>query len=119
MDKRPTALVVEDDAAQRALICTLMEECNFHVVELESGEAAEAAMEHLGGTVGMIFIDLHLAGVMTGAEFAFLAKDKFPSAQIVVSSGGLAPSSLPANSLYMQKPWRALELLRIARKAFH
>jgi CheY-like chemotaxis protein len=118
MDKRPTALVVEDDAAQRALICTLMEECNFHVVEFESAEAAEAAMDHLGESVGMIFADLNLAGVMTGAEFAFLANSKFPSAQIVVTSGGLAPP-LPANTLYMQKPWRTLEVLQVALKAFN
>ena len=60
MDKKPTALVVEDDAVQRALICTLMEDCNFHVVDFESAEAAEAAMDHLGDTVRMIFIDINL-----------------------------------------------------------
>jgi CheY-like chemotaxis protein len=116
MNKRPTALVVEDDAAQRAIISTLLEECNFHVVELESGEAAEAAMDHLGDSVAMVFADIHLAGVMTGTEFAALAKDKFPNAQIIVSSGGVAPS-LPANAVYMQKPWQALELLQVAEKA--
>ena len=118
MDKKPTALVVEDDAVQRALICTLMEDCNFHVVDFESAEAAEAAIDHLGDAVRMIFIDINLAGVMTGAEFAFLAKDKFPNAKIVVSSGGRAPP-LPANTLYMQKPWRALDVLQVARQAFH
>jgi hypothetical protein len=87
-------------------------------VDFESAEAAEAAMDHLGESVGMIFADLNLAGVMTGAEFAFLAKGKFPSAQIVVTSGGLAPP-LPADALYMQKPWRTLEVLQVALKAFH
>jgi two-component system cell cycle response regulator CpdR len=118
MNNRPTALVVEDDAVQRALICTLMEECNFHVVEFESAEAAEAAMDHLGDAVGIIFIDINLAGVMTGAELAALAKNKFPNAKIVVTSGGRAPP-LPVNTLYMQKPWRTLDVLQVARKAFH
>jgi CheY-like chemotaxis protein len=118
MNKRPTALVVEDDAAQREFISALLEECELHVVELESGEAAEAALEHLGDSVVIIFADLHLAGVMTGVELAALAKKKFPDAQIVVTSGGLAPP-LPANTLYLRKPWQALDILQVAEQALH
>jgi CheY-like chemotaxis protein len=115
MNKRPTALVVEDDTAQREIICALLED-NFHVVELESGEAAEAAMDHLGDSVAMIFADIHLAGIMTGTELAAIAQGKFPKALIVISSGGLAPPH-PANLQYMQKPWLPLELLQVAQKA--
>jgi DNA-binding NtrC family response regulator len=119
MENRPTALVVEDDAMQRGLVSTLLEECDFHVVELESAEAAEAAMDHLAqDLVRIVFTDIRLAGDMTGVQLAALARKKYPNAQIVVTSGGRAPS-LPEGAVYMQKPWRALELLRVAERALH
>src|SRR5215813_13525644 len=44
---KPAALVVEDDANQRYLIGTLLEECDMRVIECETGEAATAALEHV------------------------------------------------------------------------
>ena len=71
---KPTALVVEDDRDQRALVGALLEECELKVVECETAEAAAVAMEHLRDTLVMIFVDVNLAGHMNGVELATLAR---------------------------------------------
>ena len=118
---KPTALVVEDDADQRALVGALLEECDLKVVECETAEAAAVAMEHLRDTLVMIFVDVNLAGHMNGVELALLARQKLPHVSVVLTSGSdLSDSNLPkipADTLFMQKPWRALDLLRAAESA--
>jgi two-component system cell cycle response regulator CpdR len=118
---KPTALVVEDDGDQRALVAALLEECDLKVVECETAEAAAVAMEHLRDTLVMIFVDVNLAGHMNGVELALLARQKLPHVSVVLTSGSdLSDSNspkIPADTLFMQKPWRALDLLRAAESA--
>jgi len=119
--QKPTALVVEDDSDQRALVGALLEECDLKVVECETAEAAAVAMEHLRDTLVMIFVDVNLAGHMNGVELALLARQKLPRVSVVLTSGSdLSDSRLPkmpADTVFMQKPWRALDLLRAAESA--
>jgi CheY-like chemotaxis protein len=112
------ALVVEDDEDQRWLVSMLLEECDLKVVECESGEAALVAMEHLRDSLVMMFIDVNLAGNMNGVELAAVARRKFPDLAVVLTSGGRV-SGVPADTVFMQKPWRALDVLRIAESARH
>jgi CheY-like chemotaxis protein len=115
---KPTALVVEDDADQRALVGALLEECDLRVVECETAEAATIAMEHLRDTLVLIFVDVNLAGRMNGVELALLARQQLPHVSVVLTSGSDVPK-IPAHTLFMQKPWRALDLLRVAESARH
>ncbi|HZO45041.1 MAG TPA: response regulator [Xanthobacteraceae bacterium] len=115
---KPTALVVEDDGDQRSLVAALLEECDLKVVECETAEAAAVAMEHLRDTLVMIFVDVNLAGHMNGVELAILARKKLPHVSVVLTSGSDV-SKIPADTLFMQKPWRALDLLRVAESARH
>jgi len=113
---RPTALVVEDDDDQRWLVSALLEECDLQVVECTSAEAASAVMEHLRDTLAMVFVDVNLAGKMNGVELAALVREKFPDVAVIITSGGDAPT-IPADTVFMQKPWRALDVLRVAESA--
>ena len=115
---KPTALVVEDDRDQRALVGALLEECDMKVVECGTAEAAAVAMEHLRDTLVMIFVDVNLAGNMNGVELATLARQSLPHVAVVVTSGGQMPE-MPEDTVFMQKPWRALDLLRFAESARH
>jgi CheY-like chemotaxis protein len=111
-------LVVEDDGEQRALVGTLLEECEMKVVECETGEAAAVAMEHLRDTLVMIFVDVNLAGHMTGVELAWLARQRLPHVSVILTSGGDVPT-VPADTVFMPKPWRALDVLRVAESVRH
>ena len=113
---KPTALVVEDDRDQRALVGALLEECDLKVVECETAEAAAVAMEHLRDTLVMMFVDVNLAGHMDGVELATLARQTLPHVAVVLTSGSAVPK-IPADTVFMQKPWRALDLLRVAESA--
>jgi CheY-like chemotaxis protein len=115
---KPTALVVEDDREQRELVSFLLEECDMAVIQCESAESAEAVLERVGGSLSMIFTDVKLAGTMSGAELAELAKHRYPDLMVIVTSGSEAPQ-LPAGAMFMQKPWRALDILREAERASH
>ncbi len=116
--QKPTALVVEDDADQRELVSTLLEECDMAVIQCDTAESAEAVLERVGENLSMIFTDVNLAGEMNGAELAELAKSRFPDMTVIVTSGSDAPA-LPAGAMFLQKPWKALDILREAERSFH
>ncbi len=113
-----TALVVEDDADQRALVSALLEECDMHVVECETAEAAIVAMEHLRDSLAMVFADVRLAGTMSGVELAWFAQQEFPHVSVILTSGADVPE-IPGETVFMQKPWRALDVLRVAESVRH
>ncbi|MPZ40880.1 MAG: response regulator [Rhizobiales bacterium] len=113
-----TALIVEDDQDQRALVGALLEECDMRVVECETAEAAAIAMELLRDTLVMIFVDMNLAGRMTGVELAQIARENLPHVSVILTSGAHVPK-IPADTVFMQKPWRALDVLRVAESIRH
>jgi DNA-binding NtrC family response regulator len=115
---KPIALVVEDDKDQRSLVSALLEECDMKVVECETAEAAALTMKHLGDAVVMMFIDVNLAGRMNGVELAARVKETRPHVIVILTSGGYVPD-IPADTTFMQKPWRALDVLRIAESVRH
>jgi DNA-binding NtrC family response regulator len=115
---KTTALVVEDDADQRELVCALLEECNMSCIECETAESAEAVLERSGSDVSLVFTDVNLAGHMSGTELAELAKARFPDMTVIVTSGSNIPK-LPAGAMFMLKPWHALDILREAERTRH
>lgn len=115
---KATALVVEDDRDQLELVTALLEECEMAVIQCETAESAETVLDKVGADLSMIFTDIKLAGDMSGTELAVLAKARFPDMLVIVTSGSHEPV-LPAGAMFMQKPWRALDILREAERALH
>ena len=111
---KPLALVVEDDPLQRELAAVVLEECEMDVVPCESAEAATAVLESLQRQPLMVFADLRLPGVLSGADLAFLVHEKFPDARVIVTSGSDFPPPLPDGARFMPKPWVPLDLVREA-----
>ena len=68
--KRPTALIVEDDAELRSLTAALLEEEQLDTIECESAEAALAVLLIGGQDIAMIFADVRLPGAMDGIDLA-------------------------------------------------
>jgi len=113
---RPTALVVEDDEDQRWLVSTLLEECDLHVVECASGEAAVAVMDHVRDSLAMVFVDVNLGGGMNGLELVKRVREKLPHVAVVVTSGSEV-KPVPPDAVFMRKPWRPLDVLRVVESA--
>jgi DNA-binding NtrC family response regulator len=114
---RATALIVEDDAAQRDMLCLLLEESGYQVIQCESAEAAATVLENNAGALCLMMTDVHLAGRMTGVELAHVAKERNPELDVVVTSGRPLPQSLPDGAKFWAKPWAALDVLREAEAA--
>ncbi len=112
---KPIALVVEDDSDQRELLMVLLEESDLQVFGCESGEAALRILDKFGSGMSMLVTDVQLAGSMTGADLARIAKQRHPSLAVIVTSGGAKPK-LPSDATFMPKPWRALDILRQAER---
>jgi two-component system cell cycle response regulator CpdR len=114
---RATALVVEDDPMQREMICVLLEESNYDVIQCESAEAAELVLDKFSNSLAFLMTDVSLAGRMTGVELARIARARNPALDVIVTSGRALPEPLPAGVKFWAKPWAALDVLREAELA--
>jgi two-component system, cell cycle response regulator CpdR len=119
---RATALIVEDDPMQREMMCVLLEESNYNVIQCESAEAAELVLDKFSNSLALMITDVSLAGRMNGVELAHIATSRNPSLDVVVTSGRALPEPLPQGAKFWAKPWAALDVLReaeFARAAVH
>jgi DNA-binding NtrC family response regulator len=117
MGEPPTALVVEDDLMQRALVSILLEESDMRVIQCASAEAALVMLDRIGPRLAMMFTDVELAGDIDGIELAYQARTRFPDLRIVVTSGAPRVRRLPDGTTFMVKPWMPLDVLREAQHA--
>jgi DNA-binding NtrC family response regulator len=114
---RATALIVEDDFMQRAMISLLLEESGYDVIQCESAEAAEFVLEENAGALCLLMTDVQLAGRMNGVELAYIAKERNPWLDVVVTSGHPLGQPLPDGAKFWAKPWVPLDVLREAEIA--
>jgi DNA-binding NtrC family response regulator len=114
---RATALVVEDDPMQREMICILLEESDYDVIQCESAEAAALVLDKFSNSLAFMMTDVSLAGRMTGVQLAHIARARNPELDVVVTSGRDLPGPLPNWVKFWSKPWAALDILREAELA--
>ena len=114
---RPTALIVEDDPMQREMLCVLLEECDYDIIQCESAEAAERVLQETARWLALMVTDVELAGNMNGVELAYIAKRCDPALDVVVTSGRPLRASLPDGTKFWSKPWAPLDVLREATLA--
>jgi two-component system cell cycle response regulator CpdR len=112
-----TALIVEDDAMQREILCLLLEESGYAVIQCESAEAAERVLDKNAGALCLMMTDVQLAGRMNGVELAHVAKDRNPKLDVVVTSGRPLMQPLPDGAKFWAKPRAPLDVLREAEIA--
>jgi DNA-binding NtrC family response regulator len=113
----PIALVVEDDAAVRDLATAVLEETDLGVIACESAEDALSVLEREDVTVALLFADVRLPGEMDGLSLAEAVGRRWPDVRVVVTSGAARDVALPDRAVFMQKPWRALDVLVQAERA--
>jgi DNA-binding response OmpR family regulator len=103
---RSKVLIVEDEPLLRMLTIELVEEAGFEALEAEDADAAMALLEMTPGIDAMI-TDIDMPGSMNGLRLAAVVRDRWPPVAIIVVSGKQRPaaSELPANSLFLQKPF--------------
>ena len=113
----PIALVVEDDAEIRDLATAVLEETDLGVIACESAEDALSILERGDVTVALLFADVRLPGEMDGLSLAQTVERRWPDVRVIVTSGVTEDVSLPDGAVFMQKPWRAFDVLVQAERA--
>jgi CheY-like chemotaxis protein len=120
MEPYRIALIVEDDFEVRGLAAALLEEIDLKVVEASSAEEALDYLRLHSDDVAFLFADVRLPCLMDGLDLVRTVRLKWPWVRTVLTSGKpLDPQEgdVPRDVRFMQKPWRALEVLMEAEKA--
>ena len=107
------AIIVEDDAATRTLAESLFEATELDAIGCDSAEGALDILRSRGTDVALVFADIHLAGKMDGLQLANAVATLWPRTRMVVTSGQslVKPSDLPAQVVFIPKPWRPAAVL--------
>ncbi len=113
------ALIVEDDGDLRDLAAALLEETDLTVIEAESAEEALQYLRERAHAVAFAFIDIRLPCLMDGVDLARTINLRWPWIRVLVTSGapGDRIHDLPRSARFVQKPWRALDVLMEAERA--
>jgi CheY-like chemotaxis protein len=120
MEPHRVALIVEDDFEVRGLAAALLEETDLKVVEASSAEEALDYLRLHSDDVAFLFADVRLPCLMDGLDLVRTVRLKWPWVRTVLTSGrplDRQEGDVPRNVRFMQKPWRALEVLMEAEKA--
>ena len=68
---------------QREMLCVLLEECNYDIIQCESAEAAERVLQETARWLALMVTDVELAGNMNGVELAYIAKRYDPALDVL------------------------------------
>jgi DNA-binding NtrC family response regulator len=104
-------LLVEDDSFQREILADLLKDEGLEVMECTTAETAELIIATTGTELRAVVTDNNLAGEMTGAALARYARSRHPGMAIVLMSG-TAVKQMPANTIFLQKPFTPERLLQ-------
>jgi CheY-like chemotaxis protein len=108
-DRRPTALVVDDDPILRLDVAEILAAAGFRTLEAEDGDAAIAVLEQHHLDVALLFSDVEMPGSRDGFALAREVAVKWPAISIVIASGRLVPADgdLPDGARFIGKPFSA------------
>lgn len=115
-----TVLVVEDDAAVRAIACAMLEDLGYRIVEAPSADTALQALE-ARPDIDLVFSDIVMPGELSGIDLARELIARRPELPIVLTSGYSSDYSDPEGILslvgFVPKPYHQAELSAELRKA--
>ena len=100
----PTVLVVEDETLIRELVAKELEEAGYTVVIANDADQAIAILE-ARQDIRLVFTDINMPGSMNGLKLAAAVRDRWPPVHIIITSGKVRPLEIPANALFIPKPY--------------
>jgi CheY-like chemotaxis protein len=100
----PTVLVVEDEVLIRELVCEELVDAGFGVIQVGTADEAIAVLE-ARQDVHLVFTDIDMPGSMDGLKLAAAVRDRWPPVHIIITTGKARPLTIPANALFIPKPY--------------
>lgn len=114
------ALVVEDQDDVRAILCAMLEELGFEVMDAINADVAHALLA-AGGRFDLLLTDVNMPGSLDGAQLAFLARQIDPNMMVVVASGRIDEEAgrLSPDFSILRKPFGLKELVAVVGNRRH
>lgn len=86
----------------------------FDVVPAENADHAIAILE-ARQDIHLLFTDVDMPGSMDGLRLAAAVRDRWPPVHIIITSGKVRPPEIPANALFIAKPYLGRSLVAAMR----
>jgi two-component system, response regulator PdtaR len=100
----PTVLIVEDEILIREVVKDELEQSGYSVLMASNADAAIAILE-ARQDIHLVFTDIDMPGSMDGLKLAACVRDRWPPVHIIVTTGKARPATIPANALFIPKPY--------------
>jgi len=109
-------LVVEDEPLLCLDISDALSANDYEVIAVSNADDAIKVLE-FRNDISTIFTDIDLRGSTNGLKLAAAVRDRWPPVNIIVTTGKSPPrrDELPANSIFIAKPYRNAEVLDAIR----
>ncbi|MEE7451310.1 response regulator [Methylobacterium radiotolerans] len=108
-DRRPYALVTDDDALVRMTALDILEDAGFRTFEAENAEDALVVLREHHASIVVLFTDVNMPGPMDGFGLARETARDWPHVSILVASGRHkpGPGEMPEGAHFVGKPFSA------------
>jgi two-component system, response regulator PdtaR len=113
-----TVLVVEDEVLIREVIQAQLEDAGHDVVVAGDADDAIAVLENRAD-IHLVFTDIDMPGSMDGLKLAAYVRDRWPPVHIIITTGKNRPLEIPANALFIPKPYLAQTIVDAIRTFQH
>jgi len=110
-----TILVVEDNDHVRRVVCEVLADAGYRVLEAARGDAALQTWTRESGHIDIVLTDVVMPGGMDGRELAAKLEALRPGVKIVFATGHGRDFAVRPNQLLLSKPISAQNLLDAVR----
>jgi two-component system, response regulator PdtaR len=111
---KPVVLIVEDEFLLRMDSAVVMEEAGFEVVQAANADEAIAILG-MRSDIEVVFTDIQMPGSMDGLKLAAAVRDRWPPIHIIITTGKDRPREIPANALFIPKPYLSRNVVAAMR----
>jgi CheY-like chemotaxis protein len=101
-----TVLMVEDDQLIRQVVKDDLKAAGYTVLLAHDADAAIEILESRPD-IHLVFTDIDMPGSMDGLKLAACVRDRWPPVHIIITTGKARPPVIPANALFIPKPYLA------------
>ncbi|MEA2951203.1 MAG: hypothetical protein QOJ96_723 [Alphaproteobacteria bacterium] len=99
-----TVLIVEDEFLVRDILEDHLTSAGYGVISAGNADEAIAILESRPD-IHVVFTDIDMPGSMDGLKLAACVRDRWPPVHIIITTGKARPAEIPANALFIPKPY--------------
>jgi two-component system, cell cycle sensor histidine kinase and response regulator CckA len=115
-----TILVVEDEPVLRELVCEVLGQYSYRIIQAASGHEALRVWDEFDGEVDLLLTDMVMPEGMSGRELAAQLKKRKPTLKVIYSSG-YSPETMgrefnESDTVFLSKPYLPPQLALTVRQ---